>query len=202
MGRERASVRKRLASTARENPFLVERLELTDVCEPKGNRGQAGCGEETEELSAGGRDGDPQFLELGPGEAIVFASGKAPNDFAKVADARALLPQLKERQSAVEQGGGQLEALGVVVEDLVVFRNGLLIVFLLVGNFTDIELGVGCEIGVAVMLQVVLKLRARQIIFSALNVAQAIGVESIGGNRRHRRGSRARGRREAACRRR
>src|SRR5215470_14732059 len=42
---ESASVRKRRAGTARENPFLVERLELrTDVCEPKENRGQAGAG--------------------------------------------------------------------------------------------------------------------------------------------------------------
>ena len=67
----------------------------TDACEPEGNR--AGAGRKTEELVAGGRDGDPKFLELGAGVAIFFAPGKASNDFAKVADARAFLPQQKER---------------------------------------------------------------------------------------------------------
>src|SRR5215469_15942430 len=111
---------------------------------------------------ARGRDGDPELLELGASVAIFFASGKAPNHFAKVADARAFLSQLHERHSPVEEGGGHLDGFRIVVENLVVFRNGLLIVSLPVGNFADIELGVRSEIGFAVILQVVLKLGTRE----------------------------------------
>ena len=81
----------------------------------------------------------------------------------------------------MEEGGSELEALWIVVQNFVVLGNSLLVVLLSVSDFADIKLGVGSKIGAAVMLQVVLKFRARQIIFAALNVFQAVGIESVGG---------------------
>ena len=76
-GTQKTGVRKRGATLQQEEILSVIRR----------GAGAERAREETEELA----EGHPQFLELGTGVAIVFASGKAPNDFAKVADARAFL---------------------------------------------------------------------------------------------------------------
>ena len=57
-------------------------------------------------------------------------------------------------------GGSELEALGIIGEDAVVFGDGLIVIFLGVGDFAELELRVGGEVGVAVMFEVVLEFLA------------------------------------------
>ena len=77
-----------------------------------------------------------------------------------------------------------LETFGVDGEDLVEFCDGLIVLFLLVGDFAEIELSVGSEFGVAVELEVVLKFLAGEIVLAAGDVAKTIGIERVGGRRR------------------
>jgi len=53
-----------------------------------------------------------------------------------------------------------------------------------ISDFAEIELGVGGEVGVAVILEIVLKFGTGEIVFAAGDVAQAVGIEVIGGGRR------------------
>jgi hypothetical protein len=104
----------------------------------------------------------------------------APDDVAKFADAGSLLPELNKRHAFFQMRRSELEALGIVGEDAVVFGDGLLVIFLGVSNFAEIELRVGGEVGVAVELEVVLEFLAGEIVIAAGDVAESVGVESIG----------------------
>ena len=57
----------------------------------------------------------------------------------------------------------------------------MLVLVLGVGDFAEIELCVGSEVGVAVKLEVVLEFGAGQIVFAAGDVAETVGVERVGG---------------------
>ncbi len=57
----------------------------------------------------------------------------------------------------------------------------MLVLVLGVGDFAEIELGVGGEVGVAVILEIVLKFGTGEIVFAAGDVAQAVGIESVVG---------------------
>src|SRR5712692_3267869 len=80
-------------------------------------------------------------------------------------------------------GGGELEALRIIGEDAVVFGDGLIVIFLRVGDFAEIELRIGGEVGVSIMFEVVLEFLTGEIVFAAGDVAEAVGVEGIGGRR-------------------
>ena len=131
----------------------------------------------------GGGGGDAEFLEFGAGAAFFFGAGVALDDFAEFADAGVFLALLDEGHAFFEVGGSELEALGIVGEDAIVFTDGLVVVALGVGDFAEIELGVGGEVGVAVKLEVVLEFGAGEIVFAAGDVAETVGIESVGGRR-------------------
>src|SRR5580698_7184104 len=83
--------------------------------------------------------------------------------------------------------GCKLEASRVVVDDLVVLLNRAVIILLRVGNFTQPELRVGRQVRVAVILQVILKFRMRQVVFAACQIAETIGVKCVRRRSRTRR---------------
>ena len=138
-------------------------------------------------LGSGGGCGYAKFLELGAGAALFFGAGVAFYDFAEFADACVLLAQFKLRHALFQVGGRELEALGIVGENAVVFGDGLLVVLLRVGDFTEVELRVRSEVGVAVILEIVLEFLAGEVVFAAGDVAQAVRIESVGRGRRARR---------------
>ena len=76
--------------------------------------------------------------------------------------------------------------MGIVGEDLVVFGHGEIVIFLRVGDFAEVELGVAGQIGAAVVADVILKLGAGEIIFAASDVAEAVRIERVGGRRASR----------------
>src|SRR5439155_23562384 len=78
---------------------------------------------------------------------------------------------------------GAPEALGIVVQNFFVLRDGQIVVCLGVGELAEIELGVGGKVGVTVILEVVLEFGAGQIVFAAGDVAEAVGIERVGGGR-------------------
>src|SRR5580704_10887568 len=51
----------------------------------------------------------------------------------------------------------------------------------MVGNFAEIELGVAGEVGAAIVLEIIEKFLASEIVFAAGDVAQAVGIEHVGG---------------------
>src|SRR5205814_1074306 len=131
----------------------------------------------------GGGDGDAEFLEFGAGEAMFVAAGEAFDDFAEFADAAVLLAELEEGHAFAETRGAELETLGIVGEDFVVGGDGVNILLLLVKDFAEVELSVRGEIGFGVVLEVVLKFGAGEIVFAAGDVAEAVGVKRVGGRR-------------------
>ena len=139
--------------------------------------------------SAGGGNGYAEFLESGAGAALLFGAGIAFDDFTKFPDAGIFLAEFNQCHSFFQAGGSELETLGIVAEDLVVLGDGLLVLFLGVGDLAEIELGIGGEIGVAVILEVVSEFGAGEIVFAAGDVAEAVGIERIGGGRRTGRSS-------------
>src|SRR5260370_20248 len=145
--------------------------------------------------SAGGGDVDAELLQFGTGEAVLFAAREALDNFAKFADPRRFLAEIEERQAFLEARWREFEALGIVGEDFVVRGDGFTILLLLVITLTRVELGVGSELGFAVILQVVLEFRASEIILAGLDVAEPVIVEGVGGGcgaARNRRGTRRR----------
>src|SRR5208283_562669 len=103
-----------------------------------------------------------------------------------------------EGHAFFEVGGSEFETFWIVVDNLVVFLNGAIIIFLGVGNFAKPELGVGGEVCVAVVLQIILKLGVSEFVFAAGEVAEAVGIERIGGRSGSRVGGGA-GRGRASC---
>src|ERR1700722_12030697 len=93
---------------------------------------------------------------------------------------------------------GELEALGIVRENSIVLDNGLIVVVLRICDFAEVELSVGSEVGVAVILEVILKFLASEIVLAAGNVAETVRVERIR-RRRTTRGNDGAGHRGAAC---
>ena len=139
-------------------------------------------------MSGGGGDGYAHILELGAGAAFFFGAGVALDDFTEFADAGIFLAEFKEGHAFLEVGGSELEAFRIVVDDLVVFLNGSIIIFLRVGDFAEPELGVGGEVRVAVILEVVLKFGVGEIVFATGEIAEAVGIERVGGRRTGRTG--------------
>ncbi len=103
------------------------------------------------------------------------------------------LAEFDEGHTFSEMRGLDLETPGIASHNLIEFGDGLFILFLFVGYFTEIELRIRSEFGVAVILEVVLEFLAGEIVFAAGDVAQAIGIEGVGGRRGTARGSASRG---------
>ena len=135
-------------------------------------------------MGSGGGDGYAHILELGAGAAFFFGARVAADDFAKFFDAGRLLAEFEEGHAFLEMSGSEFEAFRVVVDDLVVFIHGAIIIFLSVGDFAEPELGVGGEVGVAVILEVVLKFGVGEFVFATGEIAEPVGIERIGGRRR------------------
>src|SRR5258708_34253854 len=86
-----------------------------------------------------------------------------PDHIAELADALCFLAEFDEGHTFAEMRGLELETPRVVSKDLIEFRDGLLILFLLVGDFTEIELRVGGARGIAVVLNECLGVLAGEI---------------------------------------
>jgi len=132
------------------------------------------------ELTGGG-EGDAEFFELGAGEAIFVTAGEALDDVAEFADAGGFLAKFDEGHAFAEAGGTELETLGIVGEDFVVGSDGIDVLLLLVKDLAEVELSVGCQVGVGIILEVVLKFGAGEIVLAAGNIAEAVGIKSVGG---------------------
>ena len=127
----------------------------------------------------GGGDGEAHVLELGAGAAFLFRAGIFLDDFAEFANAGGFLIEFEEGHAFFQVRGSELEAFGIVADDLVVFGDGLIVLALSVGNFTEIELSVGSEVGVAVKVKIILKFGAGEFIFSAGDITKTVGIEKI-----------------------
>ena len=141
-------------------------------------------------MGGGGGDRDAHVFELGAGAALFFGAGIALNNIAEFLDAGIFLTEFEEGHALFVAGGGEFEALGVVVEDLVVLLNGLFVLMLRVGDFAEIKLRVGSKVGVAVVAEVILKFGAGKFVFAVGDVAKTVGVERVRGRRWTRRGKR------------
>src|ERR1700730_7784935 len=86
-------------------------------------------------------------------------------------------------------GGGKLETFGVIGEDAIVFGDGLVVIALGISDFPEIELGVGSQIGIPVVFEIVLKFLTGEIVFAAGDIAQTVGIQGVRG----RRGARSHG---------
>jgi len=78
---------------------------------------------------------------------------------------------------------GQLEAFWIVGQDFFVEATASAKLLLLEGNLAEIELGVGSEVGVAVIFEVILEFERAEFIFAAGDVAETVGIERVGGRR-------------------
>src|SRR5271165_3613255 len=116
----------------------------------------------------------PEFFQFGARALVLVGLGIALDYFAEFFDSGLLLAHSDQRKSFFQVRRGELETLRVVGEDFVVFRHGLLVLLLGEGDLAEVKLRVRGEIRVAVILQIVLKLRARQVVFSAGDVAQPV----------------------------
>src|SRR5260370_4946177 len=90
---------------------------------------------------------------------------------------------LEECHAFLEASGGELESFRIIVQNFFVFGDGLSVLLLRVGDLAEIELGVGGEDGVAVILEVVLVFGASEIVLATGDVAEAVGIERVGGGR-------------------
>src|SRR5579864_9081462 len=104
-------------------------------------------------MSAGGGCGDAEFLEFGAGAALFFGAGITLHDFTKLFHAGGFLAEFELGHAFFQVGWSELKTLGVVGENTIVFLNGLIVVVLRIGDFSEIELRVRSEVGVAVILQ-------------------------------------------------
>src|SRR6516165_4290267 len=141
-------------------------------------------------MGGGGGDGDAHVFELGAGAALFFSARITLHNIAEFLDAGILLTEFEEGHALFVAGGGEFEAFGVIVEDLVVLLNGLFVLMLRVGDFAEIKLRVGSEVGVAVVAEVILKFGAGKFVFAVGDVAKTVGVERVRGRRWTRRGKR------------
>ena len=80
-------------------------------------------------------------------------------------------------EAAAIASSGKFKAFGIVVDDFVVFVDGLLILLLREGDFAEIELRVRSEVGVAVEVKIVVKFLAGEVVFAAGDVAETVRIE-------------------------
>src|ERR1700676_1100980 len=133
---------------------------------------------------AGGGDGYAEVFQAGTSTAFFFGARIAFYDFAKFFDPGIFLTQLNESHALFQARWSELETFRVSGKDLVVFLNSLLIIFLGIGDFAEVELRVGGEVGVAVEAQIILEFGAGEIVFAAGDVAETVRVERVCGRRR------------------
>ena len=115
-----------------------------------------------------------EFPELLTCQALLLRTGITPDHPAQLADALRLLAKGQEGHPFSEMGGSELEVLRILSNDAVIVSDSLLLIFLAKGDLAQIELRVRSQVGVAVVLQVVFELRARQVVFAAGDVPQAV----------------------------
>src|SRR5260370_30949091 len=135
-----------------------------------------------EEL-AGRGDRGAQFFAPGTREAVFFGAGIALDDFAELTDAVSLLAEGDEGHALLEAGGCELEALGIIGENLFVLAYGLIVFFLGVGDLTEIKLSVRSKVGRGAIFQVDLELRTSEGELASADGTEAAGVEGGGGGR-------------------
>ena len=165
--------------------------EIDERAEPGGGARQEGgaVGENGREAlvkarlltPGGGGDRDAEFFEFAAGQPLLFSAGETPDDLAQLTNASGFLAEGDERHALPEMRGSQFEALGIVGQHAVELVDSLLIVLLKIGDFAEIKLGIGGEVGIAVILQVVLEFLASEVVFAAGDIAEAVGIEGVGG---------------------
>src|SRR5712692_5363597 len=149
----------------------------------KGNEGRSRAGRGCRppaETRSGGRGADAEFVELRAGAFFFVCARITANHFAELADSGNLLADLKKSKPSLQVRRCKFEALGIIDEDLLVFRGSLPILFLREGDLAEVELRVRGKIRVRIILQVIQEFLPRQVVLSAGNVAQAVGIERIG----------------------
>src|SRR5581483_12254470 len=116
----------------------------------------------------------------------IFASlagldraGIALDHAIKFAHAFVFLAQFNQRQTLFQLGGCRLVATGILLQDFVVILDGLLEVALAIFDIRHVELGISGEIGVGVVLQVVGKLLACQIVFPGVVITQSVVIQDV-----------------------
>src|SRR5260370_19859938 len=149
----------------------------------KGNEGRSRAARACRPLAetrSGGRGADAELVELRAGAFFFVRARIAANHFAELADGGNLLADLKKSKPSLQVRRSKFETLGIIDEDLLVFRGSLPILFLREGDLAQVELRVRGKIRVRIILQVIQEFLPRQVVLSAGNVAQAVGVERIG----------------------
>src|SRR5713101_2711601 len=149
----------------------------------KGNEGRSRAGRGCRppaETRSGGRGADAEFVELRAGAFFFVCARITANHFAELADSGNLLADLKKSKPSLQVRRCKFEALGIIDEDLLVFRGRLPILFLREGDLAEVELRVRGKVRVRIILQVIQEFLPRQVVLSAGNVAQAVGIERVG----------------------
>src|SRR5713101_3797880 len=169
----------------------------------KGNEGRSRAGRGCRppaETRSGGRGADAEFVELCAGAFFFVCARITANHFAELADSGNLLADLKKSKPSLQVRRCKFEALGIIDEDLLVFRGSLPILFLREGDLAEVELRVRGKVRVRIILQVIQEFLPRQVILSSGNVSQAVGIKRVGrgltarGGRSGRAGCAGRGR--------
>src|SRR6266568_5435863 len=149
----------------------------------------------------GGRGADAELVELRAGALFFVCARITANHFAQLADGGNLLADLKKSKPSLQVRRSKFEALGVIDEDLLVLRGSLPILFLREGDLAEVELRVRGEVRLRIVFQVIQEFLPRQVVLSAGNVAQPVGIERVGRGLTARGGRSGRaGRSPAGCR--
>jgi hypothetical protein len=119
-------------------------------------------------------------VELRAGAFFFVCARITANHFAELADGGNLLADLKKSKPSLQVRRSKFEALGVIDEDLLVLRGSLPILFLREGDLAEVELRVRGKVRVRIILQVIQEFLPRQVVLSAGNVAQPVGIERVG----------------------
>src|SRR3989454_11823983 len=129
---------------------------------------------------SGSRGADAEFVELRAGALFFVCARIAANHFAQLADGGNLLADLKKSKPSLQTRRSKFEALGVIDEDLRVLRGSLSLLFLREGDLAQVELRIRGKVCVRIILQVIQEFLPRQVVLSAGNVSQAVGIERVG----------------------
>ncbi len=125
------------------------------------------------------------FLQFCRGALCLIASRVLANHRAEFADGGGLLAKFRQAKSFPHSRGSRLEAFRIIIDHLVIGVQSVLKLILHERYFAQVELGIRCQIGLSVKLEVILKFLRRQIVMLAVDVPQPIRIKHIGGGGRH-----------------
>src|SRR2546425_709283 len=129
---------------------------------------------------SGGRGADAEFVELRAGAFFFVCARITANHFAELADGGDLLANLKKSKPSLQVRRQEFEAFGIIDEDFLVLRGSLPILFLREGDLAEVELCIRGKVRLRIVFQVIQEFLPRQVVLSAGNVAQAVGIERVG----------------------